>query len=1017
MASASASSPSAATVAADYVSDSEESDAEACVRADWVSEAEDDGTVGDGAGGADGNIEADEHDVVATEQGDDSVVEFVPGDHSTICDRLESNLKWKSMMSTIEDAVLRVHHIVLLGTKLLAIEALARLDRDDTNEPPVAFWKSTTVDQAFGACTRGYQSRDHAALHASFVAVRQRLGAVEHDRTGLIHLLKQESHRYAANAMTSLKRHVAARVAKLVKLRLRLPDEEQAALSVAERRARKDSIVFACIDAVVPSYDTTRESPVAFHPVVNEVRALLRIDEWAWEEPIPAAATSTVVPKRRDLNEVVEVDTARVVRAMHAVNRELVAGGDKAIALVPLRKDCVPRFIQITQDALSDLNLFGDGCDGEDTNGTIKKNVCLEWERKKARKEVERPSRFDDRLAAITSELNAICDKLASRRKLMKGETRESLATRRDELTKERKRLQAERRAELYPASVAYEQRIQKRKREKDELEQAKRARGLAIRAKERPGLTKEEKKTEADAARARKRAREEEDAPLKAARDAEAAPLKQLSQHFKSSAFKKLLELPRRLRESEGRRFADSVQTDGFSVRLLTHKNKKKTSDTPPTSSHPQPPTDCPAKKRVKTTPAKPPTLPESGLLGVDALAESFGTASHGLVEGALRELSPREQNDRCNQLLEEAWTGVGLPPLFLGCDPGKSELVVGVDADLFGLTPAERNALGGAARMTLRYTAANREHDSKPGRYGLRRKQRERAEAAAGGDRRFSRRLKHTSMANEYRSTLKTPEHVLQAERSCAGVDSNGVTLCSKGPGSANVEAWAVARLAAEPIMLGHYERMVHRRLRWKSHVERERSLAKFVQRLKDLEASSGRKLVLAYGGWGRSAGRPGQVCNKKHRPCMGVGLLNKLAVHFLVVIVPEALTTKTCFRCGSDMERHVAHEEARRPARDARVASRLVKALAKAGDDVEKQTLAQQRHDRCIAYRPHIRGLRCCSNANCGAIANRDRNGAANICLQGKRLALGIGIFKVPTRRQQQLQRQQLQEDGNQ
>ena len=57
--------------------------------------------------------------------------------------------------------------------------------------------------------------------------------------------------------------------------------------------------------------------------------------------------------------------------------------------------------------------------------------------------------------------------------------------------------------------------------------------------------------------------------------------------------------------------------------------------------------------------------------------------------------------------------------------------------------------------------------------------------------------------------------------------------------------------------------------------------------------------RPLVLAYGSWGLVAGRTG-ACNKGNPPCIGVGLMRKIARRFLVVPTPEQYTSKTCHRC---------------------------------------------------------------------------------------------------------------------
>ena len=99
----------------------------------------------------------------------------------------------------------------------------------------------------------------------------------------------------------------------------------------------------------------------------------------------------------------------------------------------------------------------------------------------------------------------------------------------------------------------------------------------------------------------------------------------------------------------------------------------------------------------------------------------------------------------------------------------------------------------------------------------------------------------------------------------------------------------------------------------------------------------------MVLAYGSWGLVAGRAGAVCNKGNPPCIGVGLMRKLAREFVVVPTPEAYTSKTCCRC-----------------------------LGECGPWRELEELEGRR----------VRGLRRCTQRDCMAILNRDKNGATNI-----------------------------------
>jgi len=108
-----------------------------------------------------------------------------------------------------------------------------------------------------------------------------------------------------------------------------------------------------------------------------------------------------------------------------------------------------------------------------------------------------------------------------------------------------------------------------------------------------------------------------------------------------------------------------------------------------------------------------------------------------------------------------------------------------------------------------------------------------------------------------------------------------------------------------------------------------------------------------VLAYGSWGLVAGRPGTACNKGNAPCIGVGLMRKLAKHFVDCLTPGAYTSKTCCSCLGECTSWKEMDEKR-------------------GKEV--------------------RGLRRCYNENCMIPLNRDRNGATNIGNNFKRLFAG-------------------------
>ena len=120
--------------------------------------------------------------------------------------------------------------------------------------------------------------------------------------------------------------------------------------------------------------------------------------------------------------------------------------------------------------------------------------------------------------------------------------------------------------------------------------------------------------------------------------------------------------------------------------------------------------------------------------------------------------------------------------------------------------------------------------------------------------------------------------------------------------------------------------------------------------------------RQLVLAYGSWADSAGRAGMAANRGNAPCVGVGLMNKLAKRFVVALTPEQYTSKTCCRClgACGPWKWLEEKEGRR----------------------------------------NIRGARVCQNEECRLPQNRDRTGATNIGLQFRRLYEGNSPIRAMT-----------------
>ena len=238
------------------------------------------------------------------------------------------------------------------------------------------------------------------------------------------------------------------------------------------------------------------------------------------------------------------------------------------------------------------------------------------------------------------------------------------------------------------------------------------------------------------------------------------------------------------------------------------------------------------------------------------------------------------------------------------VGVDPGKRELVVGVDMDdPKGCAP-------------VRYTQAQRAFETR------------------------SKQYKHEGERDK-------PALVAAAEARLSGHSSRSASLDT-------FSAYCTQRHEGLEAAMAFYAHVGHRRRRWKAVIKTQQSEERLYERFGALRREGDpRALVLAYGSWGLVAGQPGAACNRGNAPCIGVGLMRKLAKRFVVAVTPEAWTSKTCCKC-----------------------------LGACGPWRELEAARGTR----------IRGLRLCQTEDCRLRINRDRNGATNIGTNFKRLFEG-------------------------
>jgi hypothetical protein len=177
------------------------------------------------------------------------------------------------------------------------------------------------------------------------------------------------------------------------------------------------------------------------------------------------------------------------------------------------------------------------------------------------------------------------------------------------------------------------------------------------------------------------------------------------------------------------------------------------------------------------------------------------------------------------------------------------------------------------------------------------------------------------------------KKPDNVLEAEKALSAFNSRSACLKT-------FISYCTQRHKTLDASLAFYSQSFHRQQRWKKVIKEQKSEEKLYNKIRQMKTDS-TPLVLAYGAWGLIAGN--DACKRGNPPCIGVGLMKKLAKRFVVSPTPEHCTSKTCFRCLSPCGPWTDKEE-----------------------DMGKK----------------IRGLRLCTQRDCMLPLNRDKNASINI-----------------------------------
>ena len=154
--------------------------------------------------------------------------------------------------------------------------------------------------------------------------------------------LKFECRQLAATGATNVRVHFQKRMLAYTRTKHALDEAAYAALSSAERRARKLGLMQAAEDVCRPP-DEPKRSPDAHHAWVKATRGALGIDDAVGDW------------KGKPMLYHLKANPHRFLNATHLMSVAQHAAGRKPFALFPLRRAHVPRHVRFDQRVLDDV--------------------------------------------------------------------------------------------------------------------------------------------------------------------------------------------------------------------------------------------------------------------------------------------------------------------------------------------------------------------------------------------------------------------------------------------------------------------------------------------------------------------------------------------------------------------------------------------------------------------------------------------------------------------------------------
>ena len=275
--------------------------------------------------------------------------------------RLKQLMHTDNSLAVIEEAVQRVHRVVIYASEAIALLVHEDVEAGVALDALLPIGEHGIADAMFRAVVSGRQGSvadsPHRAAQERVLEAFHRIhgtGATLVDGTGLGQLLKFESRFWITTLKTGICVHYRNRVKRYCQLRLRLPDAEYDALSKEGKKAHTRRVLCVTTDVCRPGWQQ-RVADAGDAAFVDATRSMLRLDDMAW-----APTNRQNRPMKKTLTDLIKANPQHFLPGLAALSRAFAEAGGRTFRLVPMRTNLMPKFVNIDQQVVKELGLMDD---------------------------------------------------------------------------------------------------------------------------------------------------------------------------------------------------------------------------------------------------------------------------------------------------------------------------------------------------------------------------------------------------------------------------------------------------------------------------------------------------------------------------------------------------------------------------------------------------------------------------------------------------------------------------------